>query len=73
MDFQALEKDACHKGCDSETEGLIDVKDGISLGSDKHLKWLVEKELICLRSKPNQTNLDSVSDAIRRLDLAMVI
>lgn len=73
IDLQALVKDAGLHGCNSEIEELTDSKDSVSLGSGKHLKWLIESELICLRSKANQTSLDGVSDAIRRLDLAMVI
>jgi hypothetical protein len=71
--IQELIKDADHRSCASETEVLVDVKDGITLGSGKHLKRLVESELRCLRSKPNQASIDGISDAIRRLDLAMVI
>ncbi|KAM3581957.1 hypothetical protein VKS41_005397 [Umbelopsis sp. WA50703] len=70
--IQELIKDADHRSCASETEVLVDVKDGITLGSGKHLKRLVESELRCLRSKPNQASIDGISDAIRRLDLAMV-
>lgn len=57
-------------------EGFEDSKNveshGSPLVSIQQLKKLVDSGLTCLRSKQDQISADSVSEAVRRLDLAMV-
>jgi hypothetical protein len=44
----------------------------LQLGSTQRLRKLVDSGLTYFRSKQNQNSVDSIRDAFRRLDLAMV-
>lgn len=60
-----------HQNFDSGQDAGI--KSASSLGSTQHLKKFVDTGLACLPSKPHQNSVDGISEAVRRLDLAMVM
>ncbi|GAB5589280.1 Rho guanine nucleotide exchange factor (GEF) 17 [Umbelopsis nana] len=79
VDFLIRECPTMHGVVKSESQnnkGFEDSKNleshGSPLVSIQQLKKLVDSGLTCLRSKQDQISADSVSEAVRRLDLAMV-